>query len=53
MEPDHFCAVIPDGIDYDIECGVCGHRERNVAASEDEARRVADAHEQTCNGEED
>lgn len=53
MASAHFCEVIPDGIDFNIECGWCGYTERNVATNEDEARQVADAHEQTCNGEED
>lgn len=37
-------AVIPDGVDFDIECGACGARERNVATDPIEARRVADQH---------
>jgi hypothetical protein len=41
-------AVIPDGIDFDIECGVCGERVRNVATDPREARRVADQH--VCDG---
>ena len=47
---DHFVVVIPDGIDFDIECGLCGYTCRNVATSEDEARVVADAHEAECEG---
>jgi hypothetical protein len=50
QDPDPFVAVIQDGIDFDIECGRCGYTERNVATSEDAARRVADAHEQQCTG---
>jgi hypothetical protein len=39
-----FVAVIPDGIDFDIECGWCGHTERNVALTAEDARRAADGH---------
>lgn len=51
-EPDgHFVEVFRDGVDFDIECGRCGHTARNVAGSEEGARRVADAHEKECDGE--
>jgi hypothetical protein len=48
---DHFVAVIQDGIDFNIECGLCGDTERNVAVTRGGARQVADAHEQQCTGE--
>jgi hypothetical protein len=41
----HWCQVRQDGIDYDIECGLCGYTERNVATSYEAARAVANAHE--------
>jgi hypothetical protein len=47
-DESRWVAVIPDGVDFDIECGFCGHRQRNVATSADEAWRVADEHEAAC-----
>ncbi len=42
-----FVAVVPDGIDYRIECGLCGLTVRGFAAPWP-ARDAADRHEREC-----
>lgn len=48
MTDTDWVIVRPDGIDWDVECGLCGWTCRSVAATEDKARVVAAQHAAEC-----